>query len=277
MHQRDRHRALADGRGDPLDRVGPHVAGGEDAGHAGLQVVRVARQRPARPGAGRSTSRSGPVSTKPRSSRATHAVEPVGARLGADEDEQPRRVDRRGSAPVRTSRRVSRSRWSSPSPPATSVYGCTSMLSIASICSIRYCDIDRRRSSPRIEQVHPAWRTGRSRPRPGRPSWRRRRCRRPGPRRRAPRSRPSRRRRPRPVRSAQPGRVELPVGHPGGQHHAVRGDRRAVGEAHHPGRARASPAPTTSRVLSSSAPNFSACRRARSVSCAPETPSGKPR
>ena len=35
--------------------------------------------------------------------------------------------------------------------------------------------------------------------------------------------------------------------------------------------------PITSRVVSTSAPNFAACRRARSVSCAPDTPSGKPR
>ena len=35
--------------------------------------------------------------------------------------------------------------------------------------------------------------------------------------------------------------------------------------------------PTTSRVVSTSAPNFEACRRARSVSCAPDTPSGNPR
>ena len=35
--------------------------------------------------------------------------------------------------------------------------------------------------------------------------------------------------------------------------------------------------PVTSRVVSSSAPNLTACRRARSVSWPPDTPSGKPR
>ena len=35
--------------------------------------------------------------------------------------------------------------------------------------------------------------------------------------------------------------------------------------------------PVTSRAVSISAPNLVACRRARSVSCAPDTPSGKPR
>ncbi len=33
----------------------------------------------------------------------------------------------------------------------------------------------------------------------------------------------------------------------------------------------------TSRALITSAPNFTACRRARSASCDPEMPSGKPR
>jgi len=35
--------------------------------------------------------------------------------------------------------------------------------------------------------------------------------------------------------------------------------------------------PTTSRAVSTSVPNFAACRRARSVSWAPDTPSGNPR
>ena len=48
VHEGDRHRALADGRGHPLHRVGPDVAGDEDAGEAGLQEVRVAVGRPAR-------------------------------------------------------------------------------------------------------------------------------------------------------------------------------------------------------------------------------------
>ena len=42
----DRHRPLADGRGDALDRAGPDVAGGEDAGAAGLQQERLPPRRP---------------------------------------------------------------------------------------------------------------------------------------------------------------------------------------------------------------------------------------
>ena len=47
VHEVDRHRALADGRGDPLHRVEPHVAGGEHPGHARLQRERRPGQRPA--------------------------------------------------------------------------------------------------------------------------------------------------------------------------------------------------------------------------------------
>ena len=52
----DRHRALADGGGDPLHRVAAYVARGEDAGHAGLQGERVrarAATRGRRAGRGR--------------------------------------------------------------------------------------------------------------------------------------------------------------------------------------------------------------------------------
>ena len=47
VDQRDRHRALADGAGDALDRARAHVAGDEHAGHAGLEHVRFALERPA--------------------------------------------------------------------------------------------------------------------------------------------------------------------------------------------------------------------------------------
>ena len=43
----DRHAALADGGGDALDRAEADVAAGEDAGHARLEQVRVAVERPA--------------------------------------------------------------------------------------------------------------------------------------------------------------------------------------------------------------------------------------
>ena len=46
MHELDGHRALADGRGDALDRAGPHVPSGEHAGAAGLQQERLPRRGP---------------------------------------------------------------------------------------------------------------------------------------------------------------------------------------------------------------------------------------
>ncbi len=46
MHQRHGHCSFADGRGDPLDRLGPHVTGHEHARDAGFQVVGIAVQRP---------------------------------------------------------------------------------------------------------------------------------------------------------------------------------------------------------------------------------------
>ena len=42
VHEGDRHAALPDGSGDALDRGGPDVTAGEDAGHAGFEEVRVA-------------------------------------------------------------------------------------------------------------------------------------------------------------------------------------------------------------------------------------------
>ncbi len=48
VHEHDGHRALADRRGDPLGRLGPHVAGHEDPGDAGLQVIGRPVQRPVR-------------------------------------------------------------------------------------------------------------------------------------------------------------------------------------------------------------------------------------
>lgn len=39
MHKGNRHRAFADRRGDAFDRAVPNVAGGEHAGHRGLQII----------------------------------------------------------------------------------------------------------------------------------------------------------------------------------------------------------------------------------------------
>ena len=46
MHEHDGHRALPHRRGDPLGRLGPHVADREHAGDAALQVVRRPVERP---------------------------------------------------------------------------------------------------------------------------------------------------------------------------------------------------------------------------------------
>ena len=55
MHQGDRERALADGGGDPLDRFGAYVPGGEDARDGCLEQIGIPVQVPGpRPGAARS-------------------------------------------------------------------------------------------------------------------------------------------------------------------------------------------------------------------------------
>jgi hypothetical protein len=64
VDERDGHRALADRARHALDRARAHVAGHEHAGHARLEQVRVALERPA-------GARVGPARMKPRSSRAT--------------------------------------------------------------------------------------------------------------------------------------------------------------------------------------------------------------
>ena len=92
VHEGHGHRALADGRRDPLDRLGTDVPGHEHPGHARLQVVRVPVQRPARRAAcPRSQVRAG---ADEAARVADHdAVQPLGPRCGADEDEQRAAVD----------------------------------------------------------------------------------------------------------------------------------------------------------------------------------------
>ena len=82
VHEHDGHRALADGGGDPLGRLGADVAGDEHAGHAGLQVVRrrgraaipaaAHRQRPGRARPARSRGR--PACTTPSSQSVSGAA-----------------------------------------------------------------------------------------------------------------------------------------------------------------------------------------------------------
>ena len=76
---------------------------------------------------------------------------------------------------------------------------------------------------------------------------------------------------------ADAGRVQVAVGDAGRDDDGVRRDLDAVAEPHHPRRPVGRAGPVTSRAVRISAPNLVACRRARSVSWAPETPSGKPR
>ena len=73
----DGHGSLSDGRGDPFHGAQPHVARGEDAGDAGLQVN---GERPSLHAVGEEASRSCPVTTKPLSSRTTSLPSQCGAR-----------------------------------------------------------------------------------------------------------------------------------------------------------------------------------------------------
>src|SRR5689334_12750379 len=87
----DRHAALADGGGDPLHRVEPHVPGREDARHAGLQRERGSVLGPGRPAW--ALQKLGPGHHEAVVVAQDVVTEPVGARHGADEDEQPRGLD----------------------------------------------------------------------------------------------------------------------------------------------------------------------------------------
>src|SRR6185437_13978606 len=83
----DGHRALADGGGDALDRAGAAVAYGEDAGEAGLEGEGGAADR-----AG-GAAEVGDLEVDAGEEEAVvvlgqGAVEPLGARVGADEDEE---------------------------------------------------------------------------------------------------------------------------------------------------------------------------------------------
>src|SRR5688572_11339400 len=87
VHEGDRHGALTDGRGDPLDRVGTDVAGDEHPGEAGLQQVGVALGLPA--GGTAALAQQGRAGgDEPALVADDGAVQPAGARRPADEDEQ---------------------------------------------------------------------------------------------------------------------------------------------------------------------------------------------
>src|SRR5262249_61524491 len=86
VHQGDGGGAFADGGGDPFDRSAAHVPGGEHPGQAGLQWQRPAGGVPA--GAAGAGGQVGAGADVPPLVAGDGLVEPLGARPGADEDEQ---------------------------------------------------------------------------------------------------------------------------------------------------------------------------------------------
>src|SRR3954468_1502351 len=99
-----------------------------------------------------STTRSGPVTRNPRSSRSrvpsSHSV-----RGWAPMNTKAWPVSTRSLAPETTCRSVSASRWPSPCASATTVHSRRVTLSIACSCSIRYCDMLTSRLSARTRSV----------------------------------------------------------------------------------------------------------------------------
>src|SRR3990172_8981768 len=87
MHKLPRHGALADGGGNPLDRMVAHVAGHKNAGHAGLQPVWRAIQRPAARHAA-IAYQVGPGQNKSTFISLYETGHPISTRHSADEDEQ---------------------------------------------------------------------------------------------------------------------------------------------------------------------------------------------
>ena len=94
VDRRDDLGAFADRASDALDRTGPHVADGENAGHRGLE----SRPRRVRavicPAAGRHETRL--------VDRNSAALQPIRRRVGADEEEDvaDRRLGLRAGSPV---------------------------------------------------------------------------------------------------------------------------------------------------------------------------------
>jgi hypothetical protein len=89
VHEHDGHRAFPYRRRDSLRRLGPHVAGHEHAGDAGLQVVRLAVKRPAGFFLGEVRARQHEAALV----AFQHAVQPAGPRRRPNEDEQLARFD----------------------------------------------------------------------------------------------------------------------------------------------------------------------------------------
>jgi len=92
--------ALADRRGHPLDRAGTHIADGEDAAAAGFQRTTRAVGVPAVQDLAVQSCpfKSWPVSTNPWGPMPPGPGQPIGVRLGADEENRWR-IGRRTSVP----------------------------------------------------------------------------------------------------------------------------------------------------------------------------------
>src|SRR5262249_12591764 len=88
MHERDCEAALADGGSDALHRARTNVAAREDARHARLEEVPVAIEVPLPLGADVGTREHVAARVERDLGR-----EPVGVRIGADEEEEPARLE----------------------------------------------------------------------------------------------------------------------------------------------------------------------------------------
>ena len=149
MHELDGHGALAHRAGDALRPTVAHVAGDEDARACSTRAG-TARGRGSSPAA--PSCRFGPVRTKPPVSRSDGAVEPAGARLLTDEDEERRQAEL--LVAVRP-RKVAPARCVSPLTSVTSVLGWISMFSSSRQSGrSRYCAHPAFRSSPRMTRWH---------------------------------------------------------------------------------------------------------------------------
>src|SRR5881628_1124067 len=89
MHELNRHRALADGRGDAFDRVGSHITRSEHTGAAGLEQKRLPLAGPVRGLRQRRTGHDEALGVPLDLRR-----EPVGPWYRADKAEHRRRLHR---------------------------------------------------------------------------------------------------------------------------------------------------------------------------------------
>ena len=269
MHEGDRHAALADGGGDALDRAEPHVAAGEDAGHARLEQVRVAVERPAPAGAHVRAGEHVAVVVERDLGR-----EPRRLRVRADEDVQParlepRRLARRASCGRRSPRARHRRATAATSAPNMRADVRPRRELVDEIA--RHALLERSRCGRGSSRCAHGWR--RPAP-PARRSCRRRRCGRRGRGCSAPRC--ARRRTRCPSRRAGRSRPSQSRRHATPQARMIVRARRTSPPSRCSCRVAAS-IRSIERVTRISAPSRRACWSARLASSSPDTPDGKPR